>query len=104
MRTRPAPPAGLVQAAWLDLLQATTADPPPCAMDPDAWTSDEPDLDAAAYGCLRCHAFTHCGRYADLADERYGIWAAVDRNRQKGRRSNRRLLADPIDHDHQERA
>lgn len=67
--------------AWLQLLHLVQADPPPCTADPDAWTGDEPDLDAAAYGCWRCPAFIACGRYADLAREPHGVWAATVRGR-----------------------
>lgn len=51
--------------------------------DSEAWTSDVPaEQDRAADGCYDCPALALCGRYADLAGERFGTWGGVTRGRR----------------------
>lgn len=68
-------------AAWLDLQRAVgSRTPPPCAADPATWTADDADLVRAGLGCLACSAAAACRRYADLADERSGVWGGALRH------------------------
>lgn len=45
------------------------------------WTSDDSDERAlAASWCTGCPVFSACGEAADANDERFGVWAGVDRS------------------------
>ena len=64
--------------ALADLLERDMR--PPCAGS-TAWTSDEADeRAAAAVRCLPCPLLDACADLADEADERFGVWAGVDRS------------------------
>ena len=72
--------------AFAELQRATVAacqagTPPPCVTTPgDLWLADDAgDRRRAAELCAGCPAFAACGNYADLANERFGTWAGVDR-------------------------
>jgi hypothetical protein len=63
---------------------------PPCALQPDLWTSeDASDRAEAARRChsQRCPVIDQCADAADEGDEIY-VWAGVDRGNQprRGRR------------------
>ena len=72
--------------AYANLHVATVAavqagHPPPCVTTPgDLWLSDSAaDRAQATVLCGGCAAFAACASYADLANERFGCWAGVDR-------------------------
>ena len=74
------------RAAYAALHVATVAavqagTPPPCVTTPgDLWLSDSAsDRAQATVLCGGCAAFAACASYADLANERFGCWAGVDR-------------------------
>lgn len=59
--------------------------PPCCGPYFDAWTSDDiADRAAAAEMCEGCPITAACAAAADLHDERFGVWAGLDRS---GRRT-----------------
>lgn len=52
----------------------------PCQADPDLFTSDaSTDRAAAARRCASCPVLTECHEYAEVAGERWHVWAGVDR-------------------------
>ena len=68
-----------LQRATFAACQAGT--PPPCVTTPgDLWLSESAaDRAQACELCHCCRAFAECATYADLARERFGCWAGVDR-------------------------
>jgi hypothetical protein len=59
----------------------------------DYWTSDRDiERSAAIESCGYCPVLTHCSDYANEADERFHVWAGIDRN-QKPRPAGRRTKA-----------
>lgn len=49
---------------------------PPCADDPDVWTSTDPtDVAVAVAGCTPCPARTECRAYATALRPGIGTWA-----------------------------
>lgn len=74
----------VVETAWRALVLA--ADGAPChGPHADRWTSDDlEDRTAAAYQCAGCPAMDLCAAYAELAGERFHVWAGVDRTRRTG--------------------
>jgi Transcription factor WhiB len=55
---------------------------PPCADNPDRWTSDDHDTRAsAATLCQSCPLVTPCGRYATEIRAQHGVWGGVDMTR-----------------------
>lgn len=66
----------------------------PCqGPDRHLWTSDAAEeREAAAHRCGPCPVLAECAAYADDADERWHVWASVDRTRRtpRGRRAGRR--------------
>jgi hypothetical protein len=52
----------------------------PCQSDPESWFSERADIRAeAAQACTWCQAFASCATYTVDNNERYGVWAGVDR-------------------------
>ena len=72
------------ESAWRALVLA--AEGAPCSgPHADRWTSDDPeDRAAAAFECEGCPVIGLCRTYADLAGERFHVWAGVDRTRGPG--------------------
>lgn len=78
MSAAPVPKAAL--PAWQRLCAALSVYQPPCASEPDLWwDTDREAVEAALYGCQRCQVLEPCQRYAEAADERFGVWGAIDR-------------------------
>lgn len=66
--------------AWRRLAKALDGTTPPCAADPAAWTSDDPEERAyAARACRHCPALEACRVFAEANREPHGVWGAVDR-------------------------
>lgn len=86
---RPVPTAEIVAAAPLlaALLDVLDGQRPPCAGDPELWTSDDPDdVAVAVEGCAPCPARRQCAAYADAIGATVGTWAGRDRTSQDRRR------------------
>src|SRR5438309_1022996 len=53
----------------------------------DLWTSEDPDeREGATYRCVGCPALDACGAFADLARERFGVWAGKDKTKGPAQR------------------
>jgi hypothetical protein len=51
------------------------------------WLSNDPaDRREAAAMCTECPVFDPCGQAAEERDERFGVWAGVDRTVTSGRK------------------
>lgn len=79
------------------LFDALDGAEPPCAEDPEAWTSGEAEHVAAAVeGCSRCPATAACDAYAQSLRPSVGTWAGQQWTANVGqpghvtRQSNRR--------------
>jgi hypothetical protein len=54
------------------------------------WTSEYPTERAlAALWCAGCPVFVECGEFAAAHDERWGVWAGVDRSVRPGKKLQR---------------
>jgi len=60
------PLPGEARAALRSMARALAGEPPPCAADPEAWTSlsNPAEADAAVSACLTCPAVEPCRLYA----------------------------------------
>ncbi|MGD7707009.1 WhiB family transcriptional regulator [Microlunatus sp. Y2014] len=77
---------------------AAAGERPPCGSfgAAELWTSDDADdRKTAAYWCDGCPIITACGEAADENNERWGVWAGVDRSPQHRGRPRKRA-----DHEH----
>jgi hypothetical protein len=53
----------------------------------ELWLSEsEPERSEAARLCIGCPVFIECGGAATANDERFGVWAAVDRSVRPGKK------------------
>ena len=86
------PPAALLgigpeaAPAWLSLCAALdrlteAGRTPVCAAQPDQWSADAGAAARrdAAEACSYCPARRPCAAFADVADERFGVWGGTDR-------------------------
>jgi hypothetical protein len=73
--------------AWERLVDLTSSTPPPCRSDAgELWFSPHrAHRAAAAECCSACQALDACGSYANVAGERFGVWAGVDRSPRQRR-------------------
>lgn len=56
----------------------------------DYWTSEHAGHRAlAALWCHGCPVFAECGEFAAAHDERWGVWAGVDRSVRPGKKLQR---------------
>jgi len=79
--------------AWLRLqAELSDADSVPCrGQNSRLWTSEQPEeRAAAAYRCAPCPAIASCGDYAEVARERFGVWAGRDRTKTNRAVTNRK--------------
>jgi hypothetical protein len=74
------------------IIDAAAAGQRPHCSDPtlsELWLSDHPgERREACRLCHGCPVFAPCGAAADARDERFGVWAAVDRTVTPGRAKN----------------
>lgn len=60
----------------------------PCQADPAAYYADhQTELAEAIEACGRCPALLPCRRFADVNDERHGVWGGVLRTDRASRRA-----------------
>ncbi len=85
------------QPAWaalqheLDELTATRRRTP-CSVDPNPFTSDDPDERAeATAACAACPVLIECAAFAYANHETAAVWAGVDLTGSPGRRPRKRL-------------
>lgn len=51
----------------------------PCQVDPDPFTSDDPEeRQQAAQACAGCPALDACRHYAQTAEEPFHVWGGID--------------------------
>lgn len=78
---------------WLKLQTAVMEAPDVscCGAHGDWWTSEQPEeRAAAAYRCGPCPVIASCGDYAEVARERFGVWAGRDRTKTNRAVTNRK--------------
>lgn len=76
------------RATWLYLASLARDTHTPCHRDPERWFSHRSDdIDTAKLACHGCPILAACREYADLADERHGVWGGVDRTRRRNRKA-----------------
>lgn len=74
---------------WNVLGQALLESTAPC-VGRDEWTSEDPAARAvAAVACTGCPLVVMCGAAAESTDERFGIWAGIDRSPTKTKRARK---------------